>query len=171
MVNLIDESQLRLPEDMPEQQDLNKTKYIGFIIGSHEYGIPVETLHEIISFRDITPLPQAPSGIVGIIDWRGRMINVLDINSILGATENAAPPRPRILITKSPKTAAIIVEATTVLMDIDQEECIPPKEGENRSVSFLYEHNNKIIRLLDTNILLSSFNKTEERTPGGENVQ
>lgn len=171
MVELINENHLGLPGNLPEQDDPDKFKYIGFIIGNHEYGIPVETLHEIISYREITPLPQAPDGIVGIIDWRGRMINVIDINRILGATENAAPPRPRILITKLPKINAIVVEATTILMEIDEEGCIPPNKEENMSVTFLYEHNNKTVRLLDTNKLLNSFNKSEEDTPGGENVQ
>jgi purine-binding chemotaxis protein CheW len=171
MEKQIKDNQLHLPYGMKEQEATDKVKYVGFMIGDNEYCVPVEALHEIIPFREITPLPQAPEGIIGIIDWRGKMINVIDIYRILGITKNAEPSRDRILITKFPKTTAIIVETTTILMDINEGECHLPGDDENIAVNYLYERNDKIIKLLDTNILLNAFNKTEEDTPGGEHAQ
>lgn len=54
-------------------------KYLTFILGHESYGIPVLKIREIISMLHITPVPQMPSYVKGVINLRGKVIPVIDL--------------------------------------------------------------------------------------------
>lgn len=54
-------------------------KHLTFALGHETYGIPVLKVREIIRRGDITPLPQMPSYLKGILNLRGKIIPVVDL--------------------------------------------------------------------------------------------
>jgi len=54
-------------------------KYLTFVLGSESYGIPVLKIREIISMLHITPVPQMPNYVKGVINLRGKVIPVIDL--------------------------------------------------------------------------------------------
>ena len=54
-------------------------KYLTVLIGGEFYGIRVTKVREIIRLQKITPLPQLPTYVKGVINLRGRIIPVLDL--------------------------------------------------------------------------------------------
>jgi purine-binding chemotaxis protein CheW len=71
---------------------------ITFRLDGEEFGLPVETVREVIRVGDITRVPQSPAHIRGVINLRGRILPVVEIRTRLGL----APLVPR-------STARIIV--------------------------------------------------------------
>src|SRR3954470_21919315 len=54
-------------------------KYLTFMLGKENYGIPVLKVREIIRVCDITQVPRMPQYIKGVINLRGKIIPVVDL--------------------------------------------------------------------------------------------
>jgi purine-binding chemotaxis protein CheW len=54
-------------------------KHLTFVLGRECYGVPVLKVREIIRLCDITPVPQMPDYIKGVLNLRGKIIPVADL--------------------------------------------------------------------------------------------
>ena len=54
-------------------------RYLTFTLGRESYGVPVLSVREIIRLCPITPVPQMPAHLRGVINLRGKVIPVLDL--------------------------------------------------------------------------------------------
>ena len=54
-------------------------KYLTFSLGQESYGIEILKVREIIRLPDITPVPQMPDYVKGVINLRGKVIPVIDL--------------------------------------------------------------------------------------------
>lgn len=54
-------------------------KHLTFILGQECYGLPVLKVREIIRLCEITPVPQMPDYIKGVLNLRGKIIPVADL--------------------------------------------------------------------------------------------
>ena len=64
-------------------------KYLTFVLQKESYGIDVLNVREIIRLTDITPVPQMPAYVRGVINLRGKIIQVIDLRTRFGF-ENVA---------------------------------------------------------------------------------
>ena len=62
----------------------NGGKYLTFLLGREEYGLPVLKVREIIKVMDITHVPQVPAHVLGVINLRGKVIPVIDLRRKFG---------------------------------------------------------------------------------------
>ena len=53
-------------------------------IDDHVAGIPIFAVQGIVEPFQITPVPLAPSAIAGVMNLRGRIVNVIDLRHCLG---------------------------------------------------------------------------------------
>lgn len=51
---------------------------------SEKYGIEIQYLNEVYSVKKVTRLPCTPVFVIGIINFRGKIISVIDIRNFLG---------------------------------------------------------------------------------------
>lgn len=66
--------------------DQQSIKLVDFTLGGEDYGIPIESVKEIIRMPDITVLPNAPEHVLGIINLRGVIIPILSLAQRFGMT-------------------------------------------------------------------------------------
>lgn len=59
----------------------NDNKFLSFRLGSEEYGLEILRVREIIGIIDITPLPQTPNYVKGVINLRGKIIPVIELRA------------------------------------------------------------------------------------------
>ncbi|NJD76772.1 MAG: chemotaxis protein CheW [Candidatus Methanoperedens sp.] len=69
-----------------------------FTIGSEEFGVEIMNVQEIIRMTNITRIPQAPGYIRGIINLRGRIIVVINLNVIMGMESKEQDENTRIIV-------------------------------------------------------------------------
>jgi purine-binding chemotaxis protein CheW len=62
------------------------------------YGIDVLQIREIVRSQVVTPLPQAPELIEGVIDLRGAVVPVIDLGHVLSGERSKEGPETRIAI-------------------------------------------------------------------------
>jgi purine-binding chemotaxis protein CheW len=59
-------------------------KYLTVVLANEAYGIAVTKVREIIRLQKITPVPQMPEFVKGVINLRGRVIPVIDLRVKFG---------------------------------------------------------------------------------------
>ncbi|MDQ2078556.1 chemotaxis protein CheW [Xanthobacteraceae bacterium Astr-EGSB] len=73
-------------------------QFVTLGIDQEVFGVPVESVLEILDMRPIFRVPEAPHYLVGLIDLRGRSIPVLDLRAKLGLPAVPATETTRILV-------------------------------------------------------------------------
>ena len=59
-------------------------KYLTFSLDQEEYGISILKVKEIIGMMRVTPVPQTPEHVKGVINLRGKVIPVIDLRIRFG---------------------------------------------------------------------------------------
>ncbi|SMP15038.1 purine-binding chemotaxis protein CheW [Desulfurobacterium pacificum] len=57
---------------------------IAFKLGEELISVPIEKVVEITNDRDITPVPKAPSFVIGVMNLRGKIVPVINLKEHLG---------------------------------------------------------------------------------------
>ncbi|MDP9152484.1 MAG: chemotaxis protein CheW [Myxococcota bacterium] len=57
---------------------------VGFIVGDVEYAVAIERVREIANPLEVVPLPHAPESVVGVADYRGEVVPVVDLRMRFG---------------------------------------------------------------------------------------
>lgn len=72
-----EETRITEPAIKPMMQ--REGKYLTFTLGGEEYGIGILKIREIIGMIKITPMPQTPDYVKGVVNLRGKVIPVMDL--------------------------------------------------------------------------------------------
>lgn len=66
--------------------------FLKFRIGSESYALDAARIAEVLPLIEITRVPQAPAGVAGLINYRGRSVPVVDLSELM----LGVPARPYI---------------------------------------------------------------------------
>ena len=64
---------------------------VGFRVGNETFGVPIQSVHEIVRMMEITNVPDVPIYIEGVINLRGKIIPVIDLRKRFGRVHQQAP--------------------------------------------------------------------------------
>lgn len=73
-------------------------KYLTFSLDQEEYGIGILKVKEIIGMMRVTPVPQTPEFVKGVINLRGRVIPVIDLRLRFGMSKSDYTERTCIVV-------------------------------------------------------------------------
>jgi len=91
-----------------------------FEVGGHTYAIDVSQVREVVRWQSVTPLPNAPSLIEGVIDLRGAVVPVVDLGRALGGAPVAPGQRTRIAVTEvDGLVMGLAVDAAVEVLSVD----------------------------------------------------
>ena len=83
------------PEQLQEEQDL---EMLSFLLGNEEYVVPVDRVREVLTPKEITPVPHTADYLVGVCSLRGTVMPVVDLNRRLGLAASAKDEKSRIIV-------------------------------------------------------------------------
>jgi purine-binding chemotaxis protein CheW len=63
---------------------VSTVEVVEFILGGERYALDIHLVREIVEMLQITPIPRAPSYISGVVNLRGEITNIMNLNSMLG---------------------------------------------------------------------------------------
>ena len=90
--------------DLQEQVASTDAAFEEFLcirVSDEIYGINIMQIKEIITPKQVTEVPRAPSFVCGVISLRGVIIPVLDMNNRLGLNRTVPTGRERVVVVKS----------------------------------------------------------------------
>lgn len=118
-------------------------KYLTFAIGDEEFGLEILKVREIIGYINVTPVPQTPSYVKGVINLRGQVIPVMDLRLKFNLAEKEITEQTCIIIieTASRRGACLtglIVDRVSEVLDIEADQIEPPPSlGASTNTSFI----------------------------------
>ncbi|MDH5786515.1 MAG: chemotaxis protein CheW [Chromatiales bacterium] len=155
---VIDSSYEIIPEGSTGQ-------YLTFILADEEYGVDILRVQEIKGWDDVTPIPNTPACVKGVINLRGAIVPIVDLRSRFKLDELEYGPTTVMIILKvragsRERIMGVVVDAVSEVYNIDGEELQPPPEfGGVINVEFirgLASVEEKMIIVLDIDHLLDA---------------
>ncbi len=91
-----------------------------FEADSRHYALDVTLVREIVRSQEITPLPNAPELIEGVVELRGGVIPVLDLGRVLGGARTQTSTSSRIVVLECDGLLlGLCVDAATDVLSLD----------------------------------------------------
>ncbi len=114
-------------EHEPQVLSQRAGKYLTFSLAGEEYGIAILKVKEIIGMMPITPVPQAPNFVKGVINLRGRVIPVTDLRLKFGMEPLEYNERTCIIVVEvtgneSTILMGLVVDSVSEVMNIREED-------------------------------------------------
>ena len=112
-------------------QYIARDKYLTFSLGGEKYGIEILAVREINGMTDITPIPETPEFVKGVINLRGKIIPVVDLRLKFQMVERAYDERTCIIVVQmsassGPVQIGVVVDSVSEVSSISQEDIEPP---------------------------------------------
>jgi purine-binding chemotaxis protein CheW len=155
----LDVSDVDSPLHSTEQTD----QYLTFIMAGEEYGVDILRVQEIRGWETVTPIPNAPPHIKGVINLRGTIVPIIDLRQRFGLSKVEYGPLTVVIVLKvetrkGARVMGIVVDAVSDVYSLSSQEMrAAPDLGDNVNTSYikgLVNVASKMVILLDINELL-----------------
>lgn len=98
-------------------------------VAENAFCIEIGAVREIRGYTAVTPLPNAPDHLLGVINLRGTVMPVLDLRARLGLGRTQPSGRHVIVVVShAGKTAGLLVDAVQETMVLGREHLQPPPD-------------------------------------------
>jgi purine-binding chemotaxis protein CheW len=115
------------PTQAGAEQD--RHQYLTFTLGQEDYGIEILRVQEIKGYTAVTPIPNTPPCIKGVMNLRGTVVPVVDLRAKLGMTEAEYTRFTVIIVVKvGEHVVGLIVDAVSDVLDVAASDMVPPPE-------------------------------------------
>ena len=96
----------------------NQLQYVLFLLDNQEYIVPLAAVERVVRAVEITPLPQAPPGILGVINVHGRIVPVINLRRRLGLREQGLRLDDHLVIAQpGERLVAVVVDEVRGIME------------------------------------------------------
>jgi purine-binding chemotaxis protein CheW len=111
------------------------SQYLSFMLGQDMFAMGILSVREILEYAGVTPVPQMPPSICGVINLRGTAVPVLELARRLEREPSAVSKRTCIIVVEveveeGPFVIGILVDAVNAVLDIPATDIEPaPRFG------------------------------------------
>jgi purine-binding chemotaxis protein CheW len=140
---------------------MENVKIVAFKLGEEEFGLDINHVQSIERISQITRVPNAPAYIKGVMNLRGQITPIIDLQNILSKNQVGTTDRTRILIANyQDMNLGFMVDETSDVMDVRSDEIVAPASN---GLNFDYlngiaQMGSRIIMLLDLDELMKFAN-------------
>ncbi len=143
---------------------MSEFKVVSFRIGDEEYALDIMKIDSIVEVDKITKIPQAPTFVEGIMDFRGVVIPVISGTKKFLISSKVESQREKsnraIVINTKEKKVAILVDEVKEVLSLSQENLEEPPDEisseSNKYISAIANIDGRMIIVLDVDKILSA---------------
>jgi purine-binding chemotaxis protein CheW len=139
--------------DHRHRHDPSKT-LVGFIVGDVRYAVPIARVKEIANPIAVVALPHAPHAVLGVADYRGDVVPVVDLRVRFGLSVTETTRRTKwIVVEVSGRLIALVVDSVTEVFGTAGTDLRPaPSVGGHdvRGIEGVTTHEGGLVFVLDT---------------------
>lgn len=134
---------------MAEQQ------YVIFTINNEEFGLDIDAVREIIQVRQITRIPQSSQVVEGIVNLRGLIVPIVDLQKrFYGLPTEFGENSRIIIITLGNQAVGVIADEVSEVVRLNEELIAPPpplvqQVSTGCGLKGIGKYENRLIVLLD----------------------
>jgi purine-binding chemotaxis protein CheW len=140
---------------VPQRQRHDPSKnLVGFVVGDVEYAVAIAGVKEITNPLAVVALPHAPRSVIGVAEFRGEVIPVVDLRMRFGLAGASATRKTKwIVVDASGRLVALVVDAVTEVFGTGGAELRPaPALGTGddlRGLAGVTSHGSGLVFVLD----------------------
>jgi purine-binding chemotaxis protein CheW len=114
-----------VPETQPTSTQ--PVTFVTFHLGSQTYALPISNVQQIIEMVTITPLPQVDPAVVGVINFHGSLVPVLNMRRLLNLPDLAPTLHtPLIMVNVSDRLTGLLVDEVLDVLQRPADQVIDP---------------------------------------------
>jgi purine-binding chemotaxis protein CheW len=140
-------------------------QYLTFLLAGTEYGVDILRVQEIRGWDAVTPLPNTPEYVRGVMDLRGTIVPIIDLRQRFGLESIAYGPTTVVVVLRvvhdhSSRVIGIVADAVSDVYNVSAAEIQPPPDCGStigtQVVQGLATVNNKMVIIINTDQLLNA---------------
>jgi chemotaxis signal transduction protein len=161
--NITDTGSVR-DDALRERQPQTTRKLQLVSVGPHVLGIFEDEIATIAEWRRPTPLPHAPSAMLGVVSIQGRMLTVLNPLSFFDETTTRPGFPPGILIAlRGEEQIALAIENTGAKLDVAMEDIERPSHPANSAFGGIIQYGDQLVNVIRVKGLFPAALRGRER--------
>ncbi len=128
-----------------------------FKLNDEQFAVETSKIQGINDIMEITKVPKAPSHIKGLINLRGSIISLLDINLLLDVPKKEENQSNIIILNMQEEQVGITVDQVDEVLEVD--EAIIEKVEDDKKKSYIkgvLNFKDRIVTLIDIDKLLTN---------------
>lgn len=125
-------------------KDGSDHQFLTFILAGEEYGVDILRVQEIKGWDSVTPIPNTPEYIRGVINLRGTIVPIIDLRARFSLESIPYGPTTVVIVLKvingdKSRIMGIVVDAVSEVYNINNEEMKPPPDfGTMISIDYVH---------------------------------
>jgi len=144
-------------------------QFLTFTLQNEEYGIEILRVQEIKGFSKITPIPNAPSFVRGVMNLRGTVVPIIDLRARFAMTEKEYDQFTCIIVVNvGNRVVGLVVDTVSDVLNIPNDSIADPPElatsGDTSCITGMGKLGERIVMLLDTGRLVGIENLIDAET-------
>jgi purine-binding chemotaxis protein CheW len=146
----------------------DQEQYLTFRLGGEEFGFDILRVQEIRGWTPVTPIPNAPAWLKGVMNLRGTVVPVVDLRLRFGmAKAEYTRFTVVVVVTIGDRVAGLVVDAVSDVLDVSRSDIVPPpdmgRQVDMALLTGLAKSNDRIISLLAIEPLLGALGEGSAR--------
>lgn len=118
----------------------NTRELLTFNLGEALCGLDIAMVEELNRPLEITPVPQAPPYVLGLVNLRGKIITVIDLGSKIGLEPATTTAASRIIFVQTAtENLGLMVDQVTEVAEVDQLQVSAPPANLKGASSRFFE--------------------------------
>jgi purine-binding chemotaxis protein CheW len=114
---------------LSEDEDTQKGLYLMFSLDGETFGIEIDYVESIVALQEITPVPEVPAYIRGVMNLRGKIIPVVDMRLKFKKCPADFNERTSVVIMNMQEICVgLIVDEVTEVIRVPEEDIVPPPD-------------------------------------------
>jgi purine-binding chemotaxis protein CheW len=132
------------------------TRMVVLAVGDERYGVEVQDVQEIEPLDKLTPIPGTPAFWTGVVNLRGSMYPVLDIERYLGLPISDGVEDPKVaLVSRAGLSVGLLVDEVPEIRQVRSNEIGPPVADGSSKAEVVRGVTPDMLSILDLDALLS----------------
>lgn len=128
-----------------------------FKLNDEQFAVETAKVQGINDIMEITKVPKAPSHIKGLINLRGNVISLLDINLLLDVEKTEEEQSNIIILQIDEELVGITVDQVAEVLDIEEDQIEKVDDDKKRGyIKGVINFKDRIVTLIDISKLLSN---------------
>ena len=147
-------------------ETINETRqYLSFKLDEEEFALDISKVREVLDFTKITKVPQTPPFMRGVINLRGAVVPVVDLNKKFGIKDTEKTVNTRIIIGEvdiegDKIVLGVLADSVHEVMELEPEHIEPaPRIGTRLNTDFLKgmgKRDEEFVMILDIDKVFSA---------------
>ena len=142
-------------------------QFLTFTLQNEEYGIEILKVQEIKGFSKITPIPNAPPFVRGVLNLRGTVVPIIDLRARFSMTEKEYDQFTCIVVVNvGSRVVGLVVDTVSDVLNIPTDAIAEPPElttsGDGSCITGMGKLGERIVMLLDTGKLVGTDSLSSE---------